>query len=307
VNTTHPQKFSSVPAAIVFGLIAAFIWGVWPAVSAFGINQSLSAMDLTALRLGVAGVILLPLFWKLRLGFFGFGDLSWQAAVLIVSGAGLPYVLFATGGLEFAPAGHFGVITPSTQLTASTIGSWLILKEKPSRIRLIAIIIILSGVALTGWEGLQGRGEGTWIGDLMYVAAGVLWAMFTVSARYYSVNSFHAAALVSVWSMVLYLPFYFLFFGSSLFEASVTEIVAHGFFQGFLTAVVAIIVYTRAITIIGVGRAAVFPTLVPGITVLLAIPILGEYPTMLEMTGLLIVSFGMLMAFGLLDRFISRH
>jgi drug/metabolite transporter (DMT)-like permease len=290
--------------AISFGLMAAFIWGVWPVVSAVGMNQSLSALDMTALRFGVSGVILLPLFWKHQRGFFGLGKLSWKAAILIVTGAGLPYVLAGTGGLEFAPAGHFGVITPSTQLATSTIGSWLILKEKQSKMRWIAVGIIFTGVLFTGWEGLQGRGDDTWIGDLMFVLAGVLWAIFILSARHYSVDTFHAAALIAVWSMVLFFPVYLLFFDSGIPEAPLSDVVFQGFFQGALTAVLALILFTKAIAVLGAGRVAVFPTLVPGTTVILAIPILGELPTTLELIGVFIVSIGMMLALGMFNRFI---
>ena len=307
MNNFNPQKYNSIPVGITCGMVVAFIWGVWPVVSALAINQSLSALDITALRLGVGGLILLPLFWKLKLGFFGLGNLSWKAAIVIVTGAGLPYVLAGTGGLEFAPAGHFGVITPSTQLMTSTIGSWLILKEKQSRTRWIAVGIILCGVFLTGWEGLQGRGDTIWIGDLLFIAAGILWAIFTLSARYWSVQTFHATALVSVWSAVVYLPVYVIFYDSGIPQAPLSEIVFQGVFQGFLTAVIALILYTQAITILGAGRSAVFPTLVPVTTVLLAIPILGEYPTSVEIIGVAIVSIGMLFAMGVFDNFKIRR
>ncbi|MBT3916913.1 MAG: DMT family transporter [Rhodospirillaceae bacterium] len=307
MSNSLSQKLHTVPAAIVFGLIAAFIWGVWPVVSALSIDQSLSALDLTALRFGVAAIILLPLFWKLKLGIFGRGQLSWKAVILLVTGAGLPYVLAGTGGLEFAPAGHFGVITPSTQLMTSTLGSWLILKETQSRTRWIAVGIILCGVVMTGWEGLQGRGENVWIGDLMFFSAGVLWGTFTLSARHYSVETFHAAAVVSVWSAVIFFPIYLFFLDSGIPTASISEIIIQGVVQGLLTAVVALILFTRAIAIIGAGRSAVFPTLVPGTVVILAIPILNEYPTLIEIIGLIIVSIGMVLAMGLLDRFIGQR
>jgi drug/metabolite transporter (DMT)-like permease len=184
----------------------------------------------------------------------------------------------------------------------STLGGWLILKETQSRTRWIAVAIILCGVVLTGWEGLQGRGEDVWIGDLMFFSAGILWATFTLAARHYSVETFHAVALVSVWSAVLFFPVYLLFLDSGIPAASISEVVFQGVVQGLLTAVVALILFTRAIAILGAGRAAVFPTLVPGTAVFLAIPILNEYPTLIEIIGLIIVSIGMMLAMGLLDR-----
>jgi len=300
------RKHDPIPTAIIFGLIAALIWGMWPVASAFGIKRSLSAFDITALRVSVGGLILLPLFWKKNLGFFGRGKLSWKGALLIVTGAGLPYILTGTGGLEFAPAGHFGVITPSTQLVVSSLGSWFLLKEKPSIVCIIAIAIIILGVFLTGWEGLQGREANTWIGDLLFVSAGILWATFILSARYYAIDTFHAAALISVWSMVFFLPIYLIFFESGIPHAQLTEIIFQGIFQGFLTAVVALIFFTRALATLGVGRTAVFPTLVPGATIFFSIPILNEYPTPLELIGVIVVSIGMMLALGLLDKLFQR-
>jgi hypothetical protein len=71
-------------------------------------SNALDAWDVTALRFGVAGVLLLPLFARLR-----FGSLRPLAALFLACGAGAPYVLLTAGGLAFAPGGHKGVIKPS--------------------------------------------------------------------------------------------------------------------------------------------------------------------------------------------------
>ena len=97
-------------------------------------SNALDAWDVTALRFGVAGLLLLPLFARRRLG-----ALRPLRALFLACGAGAPYVLLTAGGLAFAPGGHMGVITPSCMLLCSTLGSRLILKEpltaKPHRRR----------------------------------------------------------------------------------------------------------------------------------------------------------------------------
>ena len=98
-----------------------------------------------------------------------------------------------------------------------------------------------------------------------------------------------------------------LFLESGIPEAPLSEVIFQAVVQGLLTAVVALIVFTRAIAILGAGRAAVFPTLVPGTVILLAMPILNEYPTLIEVIGLIIVSIGMVLAMGLLDRFMRQR
>ncbi len=136
------EKSSSdkVAVGVAFGLAGALIWGTWPALSRLAVQQTLTPLDIVALRFAVAGPLLLPLFWRR-----GIAAIGWPAALLLTCGAGAPYVVVVTWGLEFAPAAHFGVIAPSTMLTCSTLGGWLILRDKPSTARLIGLAVILGG------------------------------------------------------------------------------------------------------------------------------------------------------------------
>ena len=281
--------------AIVYGGLAALIWGAWPVVSRFGVQQTLTAYDVTALRFAVAGLVLLPLVWR-----HGFGRVGWFGALVLAAGAGVPYVLITVSGLALAPAGHAGVIIPSCMLTLSMIGGWLWLGDRPGRVRLTGVAVILSGVALTGWRGLSGGGETAWIGDLMFLASGLLWATYTVASRRWSVEPLHATALVSVLSMMLYLPIYLLFCEPRVFDAPATEIVVQAGFQGLFAGILALLFYTRAVAILGAARGALFAALVPGLAVLLAFPLLGESPSALELVGVVAVTVGMVLALGLL-------
>jgi drug/metabolite transporter (DMT)-like permease len=72
-------------------------------------------------------------------------------------------------------------------------------------------------------------------------------------------------------------------------------------FQGLLSAVVALLFYTRAVAILGAARGAVFAALVPSFSLLLAIPMLHEIPTRLQLAGVVLVTAGMMFALGLHD------
>jgi drug/metabolite transporter (DMT)-like permease len=72
-------------------------------------------------------------------------------------------------------------------------------------------------------------------------------------------------------------------------------------FQGVLSAIVALLFYTRAVAILGAARGAVFAALVPTFSLLLAIPLLGETPTQLQLVGVLLATAGMMFALGLHD------
>ncbi|WP_421783403.1 DMT family transporter [Kiloniella litopenaei] len=287
---------STITMGIIYGLMAALLWGAWPVVSSLGLqNQTLTPYDITALRFGVAGIILLPLI--LKRGFKGIGL---PGSLLFAFGAGAPYLLFTVTGLKFAPASHMGIIAPSCMLTLSTIGGWFILGDRPDRNRLLGLGVIILGVALLGWSGLAMAGDNQWIGHLMFMAGGGCWATYTVSSKYFKADPLHATALVSVLSMVIYLPLYFTFGDPQIFVAPMEETLFQAVFQGIGSAVLALLFYTKAVALLGAAKGAVFAALVPGIAVILALPVLGEEPTTIEIVGVSIVTIGMVGALGLI-------
>lgn len=294
MNNHHPIVPSGLTSGIIFGILAALIWGAWPVLSRLGLNQSLDPYDITALRFGIAGLILLPALLRL-----GFKDVPFKAALFMTIGAGVPYLAVMMTGLTYAPAGHGGVITPSCMLTVSALGSWALMGDKLTRSRLIGMIAIIGGVIIIGWGGFSASSGETWIGDLLFAFGGILWGTYTIASRYWSVAPLHATALVSVFSMILYIPFYFIFSAETFLTAPVEEIVFQGMLQGVFAGVLALLFYTRAVANLGVARGSVFGALVPVTALMLAIPVLGEYPNTAELIGLVLVSTGMITALGL--------
>ena len=264
-------------------------------------SQALDAWDVTALRFGVAGLLLLPLFVRR-----GLGAMRWPQALLLACGAGAPYVLLTAGGLAYAPASHMGVITPSCMLVCTTLGSWLLLKDPLTAGRALGVGTILCGLAALGWDGLANHGANTWLGDTMFVLGGLFWATYTLASRAWRVEPLHATAVVAVVSMLVYLPGYGWFAGTSVAAAPWREILIQMVFQGVLSAIVALLLYTRAIAILGAARGAVFAALVPSFSLLIAIPLLHEVPTGLQIAGVVLVTAGMLFALGLLTKAAPR-
>ncbi len=259
-------------------------------------SAALDAWDVTALRFGIAGLVLLPLFLRRGLNGLRFGP-----ALLLACGAGAPYVLLTAGGLAFAPAGHMGVMTPSCMLLCSTVGSWLILKDPLSGGRVLGVLTIFAGLVTLGWDGLANHGERTWLGDAMFLLGGVFWASYTVASRAWRVEPLPTTAVVAVLSLIGYLPPYFWFAGAKLAAAPWQELVIQGVFQGLVSAVVALLFYTRAVAILGAARGAVFAALTPSFSLLFAIPLLHEIPTRLQLAGVVLVTAGMVFSLGLHD------
>ena len=119
-----------------------------------------------------------------------------------------------------------------------------------------------------GWDGLANHGELTWLGDAMFALGGLFWASYTIGSRVWRVEPLHATAVVGVLSMALYIPGYAWFAGADLVDAPWREIVIQAVFQGVLSAIVALLFYTRAVAILGAARGAVFAALVPTFSLL---------------------------------------
>ena len=77
--------------------------------------------------------------------------------------------------------------------------------------------------------------------------------------------------------------------------------------QGLGAGLVAVLAYSRAAALLASGRAAFFGALRPGGASMLAIPVLGEVPSLLQVLGIVVVVAGLLLAFGAAGLLLSRR
>ena len=75
-------------------------------------------------------------------------------------------------------------------------------------------------------------------------------------------------------------------------------VVLQAIFQGLLVTVVSLVLYGRAIALIGASGGAAFGALVPALSALIAIPLLGEWPSLSDWLGIGLISSGVYLASG---------
>jgi drug/metabolite transporter (DMT)-like permease len=78
--------------------------------------------------------------------------------------------------------------------------------------------------------------------------------------------------------------------------ASATEFWVQLIYQGPVTGIVALLVYTRAVALLGATRASSFTALLPLSAMLLAVPVVGEWPTLRIAIGAVLAASGVLLA-----------
>ncbi|GEM_PF-3253809 len=70
------------------------------------------------------------------------------------------------------------------------------------------------------------------------------------------------------------------------------------FVQGLLTAVVSLVLYGRAVSILGALGGATSPALVPVMVVVLGTPVLGEWPDWIDWIAIILISTGVYVVSG---------
>ena len=92
---------------------------------------------------------------------------------------------------------------------------------------------------------------------------------------------------------LVYLPIYWLLFGFERMVAlGLYENLLQALVQGVLAGAMSTYLFTRSVELLGASRAAVFPSLVPGFTLLIGYLWLGEVPSPAQLLGFAIVLIG---------------
>src|SRR5262245_10669892 len=296
-TSTPSRSRARLLFAAAAGVVAVLIYGGQFVASRFSLQQTLSPWDLVALRLGVAGVLSLPL--AIRRGLPGAAAIGWRRAIVLAITVGAPYTLILYSGLAVAPAMHGAVIIPgATPLFAAAL-AWVWLGEETAPKAILGLILVLVGIALVIWPSIIGpTDDPTWTGDALFLVAGLLWAIYTVLVRRWRVRPLQATAMI--WVLALpYIPIYLaLDGGARLLTAPRGEVVFQAIYQGVGVSLVALLLYSRAIRTLGAASASFFMPLIPIFGGLLAFPLLGEIPGPLQLAGMIAVTLGIALAAG---------
>jgi drug/metabolite transporter (DMT)-like permease len=279
----------------LYGIAAVGIWTAWIVAVRLGIKTSLQPWDITAIRFGVAGLILLPYLLKKGLAV---DRLGWAGLAAIMVGGGAPTILVSYGGLLFAPAAHAASLFTALIPLYVAILAAVVLGEAFTVAKRLGLVLIVIGVLGIVWGTGGTLGSRQNIGHAMFITAGILWACYIVALRKARLDGLHAAAIAAVGSLVTYVPVYAIIFGNSLFNAPWRDLALQAFVHGLLVAVISFFFIGRAVSILGASNGSAFAALAPAITAMLAIPILGEWPATTDWIAMLLISGGVYIASG---------
>lgn len=275
-------------------LAAILIYGSNFALSRHATLNGLSAPDLAALRFGVAGLLLLPLF--VRRGVLTCGGIGWGRGLALAATSGAPMVVLMNTGLSLAPAAHGAALQPGLVTVIGVVGSALLFGARPSRAAVVGIAAALAGLSCIALAGATSGSRSVMLGDLCFLAAGSLWGVYPLLLQRWGVSPMESTTAVAVVSLLIYGPLYLLAFDPRIATADVGLVLFQAVNQGLFNVILGLWLWGSAVSALGAATAQRFPPLIPVVGTLAAIPIIGEWPGPLQVTGVGLIVSGLTFA-----------
>jgi drug/metabolite transporter (DMT)-like permease len=282
-----PTKHATT-LGVLCGAGSALFWAFGFVAARHGVLIGMSPLVLALHRFIWPGFALFPVV--AAGGFADLGGLGWRRGIALTLCGGLPLALWSYFGYVYVPLGHGSIIQPSCAAVGGLILAWLVVKEALPPRRIVGALVIVLGLVVIGAEALHTMGSQGLFGDLLFVAAGCSFAIFGMLLRLWRLPPMQATAITSVLSLV----------GLPILYSAYDNFRAAGFYENLLQALVqgvfagpaAVYLFTRAVVLLGAGRAAVYPSLVPPFSLLIGFLTLGEAPSIQQLVGLAIVLAG---------------
>ena len=206
----------------LFGVLAALstvtIWAMFLIGTRFAVSGNLTVDEVLVLRLVPAFLIMLPLMFKLGIFIKGQSVLS---LLMIALGATAVFPYLISTGVYFAPASDAGALAPGMLPFWTALFAFIIIGEKPSKIRLAGLVIILMGAFLVGsYSIFSSSDQNTWKGHFLFLAGSGMWSIYSVYFRKSGIDPLTGLVFGLFWGTVVVIPILLIFGDVTFAKAS---------------------------------------------------------------------------------------
>ena len=309
------SRFSHRTIGLAAAAVTVLIWTSFILIARASADPArggvLTPFDIAFCRIVGAAVILLP--WGAYLvrqdrasGRYGaswlrVSPLPVRITVSVGLFGGLFYAMLAYSGFVYAPALHASVLMPGSLPLWTALLAWWLLGDRITPVRALGLGLIVLGDLLVGGLSLLHAFDGgrVWLGDVLFMVAAMCWATYSVLARHHGLNAVRATIAITTFAFVVYVPSYsaLVFTGlvsGHVFTAPWRDVLFQATFQGWGSVVISGITFTQMIRHFGPVRSTMITALVPGLSALGAVWLLGEPLRWNLAAGLALVTIGIL-------------
>ena len=306
------MRFSPRTVGLVAAVVTVLIWTSFIVIARASASHTLLPLDIALMRILGASCVLLPwAWWQMRPqrvrgervgSLLGLSPLPLRITVLAGVSGGLMYALLAYAGFFFAPASHASVLMPGSLPLWTTLLAMVFLHEKVPAARALGLACIMLGDLLVGGASLLRALEGgdVWKGDLLFMGAACSWAAYTVTARRFALDAVRATQAITAFALLAFVPLFALatalgWWPTHISQAAWGELLFQAAFQGGGSVVISGITFTQMVRHFGPVRSTMITALVPGLSALGAVALLGEPMHWNLLAGLALVTGGILL------------
>ena len=269
--------------------IAVLIWAAYPVATRAAVMGTFGAEELVTLRFGIGALIFLP---YLLVHFRAIPRDVWLRGVPLTLFQGVGMGALVICGLQFAPANHQAALGPGINSAWVALLGFVVFARRPSMRVLIGAGLCAIGVCVLTCWGAAKENPTVLAGDAMFVAASALGALYILQLRNWGVSAMRAAAIVTVYSGLVVVPWHLWCGQEQLWRVAPLELLWQTLWQGVLIGCVALIALNHAIKRLGAERSSALVALVPVLSAILALVFLGEFPSSAEVAAILAISAG---------------
>ena len=298
------MKLSNTTA---FGLLAAvvtvLIWAGFMLVTRLAVQSNFTVEEILVLRLLPSFLVMSPFMFKI--GILPLGQ-SWLKALILMFGASAisPYLI--SSGLAHAPASDGGALAPGMLPFWTALAAYFIIGEKPGLSRRIGLAVILIGAILVGLlQILTAEGGDVWKGHLLFLGGSGIWAVHSVIFKQSGISPIHVLVIGIFWGTLVATPLLFLTGNVNFQLVEIDDLIIMLVLQSFVMGILAMLLFTYAVRLLGAAQTAAFGALIPILALLGGAVFLGEEVTALKFVGVALVAFGVFLASGMLSTFRS--
>lgn len=264
-----------------------------PAVTRFTVTKTLTPFDLMAMRCAIGGLVLLPYLasqWR-KLP----SKLLWVGFVLsFFQGWGMHLTTII--GLQYAPAAHASALGPGFIPVWVALWGWLIYRNRITRIQFggLALISLGAVVLLLASTGAAFSTE-TIVGDVFFLAASCMGAVYLVYIQKNRTPPILGAALIAVYSALVTIPWYlFAYNESRILVAPLWEVFLQMIYQGLGVGALFLLLLNYVVVRLGSQRFSIMGACVPVLALLFGKWIAGDGISLMECVAIAIISSGVL-------------
>ena len=303
------MRLSPRATGIAAAVITVAIWTGFIVIGRASAGRTLLPFDIGLLRVLGASAVLLPWGWWLTRGrrdtasssLLGLSPLPLRQTVLAGFFGGFIYAVLCYAGFFYAPAAHASVLMPGSLPLWTALLAALVLRDRITPARALGLACIVVGDLVVGGASLLQafNGGSVWKGDVIFMSAAFCWSVYSVLARKFGLEAVRATIAITAFAFFTYVPLFTLLTASGVLPTHLAsapwgEIAFQALFQGVGSVVISGITFVQMVRAFGPVKSTMITALVPGLSALGAVLLLGEPLGWNLLAGLALVTAGIL-------------